>query len=117
MPRAERPTLLWDGDCAFCAHWIERWKGWTGAAVDYRPYQEALDDFPEVREDDCRRAVQLVLPDGRVFAAAHAVFQTLALAGRGAGLVRLYERSGLFRWCTEATYRFVAHNRGWLPKI
>lgn len=21
-----KPTLLWDGKCVFCAHWIHRWK-------------------------------------------------------------------------------------------
>lgn len=117
MSHADRPTLLWDGDCAFCAHWIERWQRWTGGAVDYRPYQDALEDFPEVREEECRRAVQLVFPDGRVLAAAQAVLQALAVADRQRWAFQLYQRSRLFRSVAEATYRWVARNRGWLPKI
>jgi hypothetical protein len=65
-----RPTLLWDGDCAFCAHWIRRWEKLVGDAVDCRAYQEALDEFPQVVEAECQKAVQLVLKDGRVLSAA-----------------------------------------------
>lgn len=117
MPRSDRPTMLWDGDCAFCAHWIERWRGWTGHAIEYHRYQEALDEFPQVREEECRRAVQLVLPDGRVLSAAHAVLQSLALAGRGSWMLAAYEHSRLFRAVAEGIYRFVARNRNWLPRL
>lgn len=110
-----RPTMLWDGDCGFCFRWIQRWKKATGDAVEYRPYQEALQEFPQVREEDCRQAVQLVLPDGRVLQAAHAVLQSLAIGGKAVWMLRLYHHSGVFRWLTEKFYRFVAHNRSWLP--
>ena len=98
-----------------CGRWIRRWQQATGDAVEYRPYQEALAGFPQVSREDCVAAVQLILPDGRVFAAAHAVLRTLALGGRAKRLLALYERSGIFRWCAEAAYRFVAANRSWLP--
>ena len=111
-----KATMLWDGDCGFCFRWIQRWRRATGDAVDYRPYQEALDDFPQVIEEECKTAVQLVLPDGRVLKAAHAVLQSLALGGRHVWMLRLYARSRCFRWLTEAAYRFVARNRSWLPR-
>lgn len=107
--------MLWDGDCGFCFRWIQRWKKATGDAVVYRPYQEALQEFPQVREEDCRQAVQLILPDGRVFQAAHAVLQSLVIGGKAGWMLKLYHRSGLFRWLTERLYRFVARNRSWLP--
>jgi len=110
-----KPTMLWDGDCAFCFHWIQRWKKATGDAVAYRPYQEALDDFPQILEEDCKQAVQLVMEDGRVLRAAHAVLQSLAIGGRLKWMLRLYERSRSFQWFTESAYRFVAKNRSWLP--
>jgi len=111
-----RATMLWDGDCSFCYRWIQRWKKATGEAVDYRPYQEALENFPQISEADCVQAVQLVLPDGRVLKAAHAVLQSLALAGKCCWMLRLYQRSGFFRRLTETAYRFVARNRAWLPR-
>jgi predicted DCC family thiol-disulfide oxidoreductase YuxK len=111
-----RPTMLWDGDCGFCFRWIQRWKRATGNAVEYRSYQEALQDFPQVDEAACREAVQLVLPNGDVLKAAHAVFKSLAIGGRHAWMLRLYERSAIVRGLTEAAYRFVARNRDWLPR-
>lgn len=115
MTKPDKPTMLWDGDCGFCGRWIRRWSALTGDAVDYRRYQDALEDFPQVREDDCRRAVQLVLPDGRVLSAAHAALHALAAGGRFRFLSNLYQKSGIFRACAEAAYRFVAANRSWLP--
>lgn len=106
-----KPTLLWDGECGFCARWVRRWQKATGDAVDYRPYQEALADFPQVREADCVKAVQLVLPDGSILQGAHAVFQALAFGGRVRRLLWLYRNCGLFRSCAEALYRFIAANR------
>ena len=117
MNRPAKPTLLWDGECLFCAHWIRRWEKWVGPAIDYRTYQEAISDFPQVREADCEKAVQLILPDGRVYSAAHAVLRSLALGGRAPWLLVRYERSLAFRRCTEAAYRFVAANRSRLPRF
>ncbi len=110
-----KPTMLWDGDCNFCFSWIQRWRKATGDAVEYRPYQEALEVFPQVVEEECKKAVQLVMPDGRVLKAAHAVLQSLAIGGKSVWMLNLYERSGFFRWLTETAYRFVARNRSWLP--
>jgi predicted DCC family thiol-disulfide oxidoreductase YuxK len=117
IKKPAKPTLLWDGDCGFCAHWIRRWASLVGDAVDYQTYQEVIQEFPQVDETECKKAVQLILPDGSVLAAAHAVLQSLAIGGRAAGLLARYERSPVFRRCTEAAYRFVAANRNWLPRL
>ena len=66
-------------------------------------------------EAACREAVQLVLPDGDVLQAAHAVLKSLAIGERQVWMLRLYERASFFRRLTEAAYRFVARNRDWLP--
>jgi len=112
-----KPTLLWDGNCRFCRRWILRWQKLTGEQVDYRPCQEALQDFPQLSPGDCERSVFLILPDGQTFSAAHAVFQSLALAGKYPFLLRWYEKSALFRKLSEFTYSLVAGNRGWLPRF
>jgi predicted DCC family thiol-disulfide oxidoreductase YuxK len=112
-----RPTMLWDGECGFCSHWIQRWEKTTGATVDYRPFQQALPDFPQVTEAECRHAVQLVLPNGKVYAGAHAVLKSLAVGGRARRLLSWYERSRIFHWLADSAYRFVAANRFWLPRF
>ncbi len=62
--------------------------------------------------------MQLILPDGRVFEAAEAVFQTLAIADHRFGLW-LYRHGPGFKFASETLYRLVAGHRplfSWLTK-
>lgn len=111
-----KPTMLYDGDCGFCQRWIERWRRKTGDRVIYLPYQSAAAQFPQVTEAECRRAVQLIMPNGTVVSAAHAVFHTLAFAGRYGTLLGMYEHLPPFAWAAEVMYQLVAHHRVMLSK-
>lgn len=111
------PTMLFDGDCPFCRHWVEKWRKIGLGKVVYKPYQQALLEFPQISEKQCQEAVQLILPDGRVLSGAHAVFTALAIAGRSRFLLRWYEQVPFFRRISQAFYRFVAKNRSWLPQL
>ena len=42
------PLMIWDGECHFCRHWIERWREITTGEVEYAPCQEIADRFPEI---------------------------------------------------------------------
>ena len=106
-----KPTLLYDGDCGFCWRMVVRSKKITGAAVDYLPYQTALEKFPKVTKSQCAAAAQLIMPDGTVFSAAHAVFKTLSLSGGWPKPLWLYKNSVLFRTLSEFSYRLVAKHR------
>lgn len=109
-------TMLYDGDCAFCKHWVEKWRNQTGNVVRYAPYQSELTNFPQLSEAACKQAVQLILPDGTVFSGAKAVFKALALNGKTEWL-NIYEKipflGGLFEW----SYQIVAHNRTTFSKL
>jgi predicted DCC family thiol-disulfide oxidoreductase YuxK len=114
------PLMLWDGECGFCSRAVTRWSNLTGGKVEYIPYQffevtadGRLKDFPELSVDDCRKSVQLILPDGRHFSAAEAVFYALAIAGRKKYLYWLYRHLPGFKWLSEFVYRFVASRRHW----
>jgi len=72
-----KPLLIWDGECAFCRLWIERWREITAGKVDYAPYQEVADRFPEISREEFTRAMALVEPDGETFFAAEAVYRSL----------------------------------------
>ena len=65
----------------------------------------------EIPEEDFRRSVQLVLPDGRVFRGAEAVFGSLSFAPRGGRLLSAYRKVPGFAALTEATYRVIADHR------
>jgi predicted DCC family thiol-disulfide oxidoreductase YuxK len=107
-----RPLLLFDGDCGFCRGWIARWRPATKDRVDYAPSSPAGERFPEIPPEEFRRAVQLVLPDGRVLSGARAVAAALAEAGgvRRWPLV-LYERLPGAAPVAEAAYGLVARHR------
>src|SRR6266545_2140670 len=107
----EKPLLLFDGDCGFCKRWVERWKSLTGHRVDYAPSQEAGPRFPEIAAEEFRRSVQLVLPDGRVFDGAEAVFVSLSFAPRRGWLLTAYRNVPGLAAVTEFAYGVVARHR------
>ncbi len=105
------PVMIYDGDCAFCRRWIRRWQRLTGNAVEYAPYQEVLDQFPQVSRESAEAAVQLVVPGGEVLSGAAAVCRSLRDA-RGCGWAdRAYGKVPGFRPIAEMLYRLVARNR------
>ena len=72
MPE-RRAVMLYDGSCAFCGRWVQRWRHFTGDAIDYQPYQEAAARFPQIPSDALGRAVHLIEPDGHITRGAGAV--------------------------------------------
>jgi predicted DCC family thiol-disulfide oxidoreductase YuxK len=106
-----RPLLVFDGDCTFCRTWIGYWKRLTGDAVAYAPFQEAADRLPQIPGENFARAVQLILPDGEVFSAAHAVFRSLAAVPGYAWLLWAYLHVPGFAAATEWSYRQIAAHR------
>ena len=115
-----KPLLVFDGDCDFCRTWVARWRRIVGDGVDYEPFQAAGVRFPTIPRSRFRQAVQLIAPDGEVFAGAEAVFRTLALApGRPGGrrwLAAYLHVPGarpVFDW----GYRWVADHRPLLTRV
>jgi predicted DCC family thiol-disulfide oxidoreductase YuxK len=78
----ERPLIIYDGKCSFCRRSVERAKSITGQRVEYEPYQQAGERFPQVEFAAFGRAVHLIEPGGRVSRGAEAVFRALSLGGR-----------------------------------
>ena len=109
--------MLYDSDCGFCLHWIEKWKKMTGDEIEYKPCREAGQNFPQVSEKDCQEAVQLIIPEGSILSGAHAVFKSLSLAGKYRSLDWLYDRLPIFGRITELIYQWVAHHRLFLSRF
>jgi predicted DCC family thiol-disulfide oxidoreductase YuxK len=111
MMPGETPLLIYDGDCGFCRAWIARWQRSIGDRLEVAPYQQVAERFPDIPRQRFAHAVQLVMPDGERFEAAHAVFQSLALAPGGGAPLALYRHVPLFAPISEALYRVVADHR------
>ncbi|MFL6519549.1 MAG: lipase maturation factor family protein [Chthoniobacterales bacterium] len=105
----EKPLLIFDGDCHFCRRWIERWRGLTAGAVEYAPFQEVADRYPEIPREGFEQAVHFIDADGRVYRGAEAVFRSLG--SRAGGWCWCYEHVVGFAAISEGAYAFVARRR------
>ncbi len=111
----DRPTLIFDGDCGFCRYWIARWRRATGDLVEYVPYQEVAEQYPEIPVESFARSVQLILPDGGVTSGAEAVFGAMASLH---GLpLWIYRKVPLAARVAEAVYAFVAARRPLFSRV
>lgn len=116
MPAA-KPVLVFDGDCGFCRFWVEYARQLTGDAVEYAPFQEAAERFPDIPPDAFRRAVQFIEPSGRASSAAEAAFRLAALVPGYAWLLWLYRRLPGFAPASEFSYRVVAGHRSFFDSL
>jgi len=117
MPAERCPTLVYDGDCGICRYWIDYWKQQTGDLVVYRPYQEAAEEFPAIPRERFARAIQLIEPDGTIYAGAAATYRTLRHAPGRAAWWWMYERIPGFAAISERAYAFFARRRGLLSRL
>jgi predicted DCC family thiol-disulfide oxidoreductase YuxK len=106
-----KPLVLFDGDCRFCRRWIERWREMTGDAVEYAPFQEAGERFPEIPRAQFEEALHFIDKDGTIYRGAEAVFRSLGTVRGGRVLTWCQEHILGFPLITETAYRFIARNR------
>ena len=85
------PLLVFDGDCGFCRFWVERWRAWTDGHFRFEPFQTAAEKFPDMPRERFEKAVQLIEPNGAVYAGADAFFRLLEFV-RGFGWLAILLR-------------------------
>ena len=112
-----RPTLVYDGDCGICRYWVDYWQALTGDRVVYRAYQEAAADFPAIPLEAFRRSIQLIEPDGSMYAGAAATYRVLRHAPGRASWWWLYTHVPGFAPASEWSYTFFARRRGLLNRV
>jgi predicted DCC family thiol-disulfide oxidoreductase YuxK len=111
-----RAVLIYDGDCPMCrasALWLLR-RAMAGGARDLEilpcrsPARRRR--YPQVTDEACLTAMQLVLPDGRVLAGADAVPEILRRIPRWRWLAGIFDQPAV-RPLARRLYRWVADNR------
>ncbi len=107
---AQRPVLVFDGDCSFCRIWVGYWRKLTGDRVEYVPYQSDAGRFPDVPVSDFQKAVQF-FEGGRRYSAAEAVFHLAASRPDGRWALWLYQLVPGVGAIAEVLYRFIAAHR------
>lgn len=101
--RPERPTLIYDGDCAFCRQCVARVQRWDR---EHRLAVVPFQDRVRVAEfgiplPALAAAMHVVLPDGRVFAGADAAPEILRLVPGKRWLALAFDLPGvrpMARW-------------------
>jgi predicted DCC family thiol-disulfide oxidoreductase YuxK len=114
-----KPLLIYDGDCGFCLHWVQRWQRITGDAVDYLPFQDPIlaTRYPELTPADLGAAVHLIEVDGTVWRGAAAALRARATNSRCRFLLWCYRFLPGFAFAAESLYAWVARNRGWMSRF
>src|SRR5437867_11563416 len=117
LPMPQKPLILFDGDCSFCRRWIDRWRFYARDQIEFQPYQQAADRFPQIPRQQLERAIHLVEPDGALSSGAGAVFRMLWLVGHHRWLFWLYDFLPGFAFLAERFYRLVAAHRDGFDKL
>lgn len=112
-PGPVRPTLVFDGSCAFCRRWVGRIQRWDRRnAISYLRLQDAAaESVSGRRRKDLERAVHLVRRDGAVFAGAAAARELFAELPGGRVLSGAMRLPGAMAVAARA-YAWVARRFG-----
>lgn len=110
MEQQQKPVLIYDGDCAYCAYQVRYWQRLTGDAVVYEPWQTAAGRYPEISREDFQGSIQLITPGGERYQGAAAAFRVVAMGGRPLAM-RAYHHLPGYSWVSERLYTFVSHHR------
>jgi predicted DCC family thiol-disulfide oxidoreductase YuxK len=106
-------VALYDGHCRICTAGARRLSVLARpGTVELRDFQEpgVLAAFPSLTLEQCMQALQLVTPEGRVFAGAEAVVRILTRRRILGAPAWLYYLPGV-RWVCDAAYAWIARNR------
>ena len=105
-------VLLYDGECGICQEWVDYWQQLTGDKVNYRPYQEATDDYPDIAVEDIEAAIHLIESDGSVCNGARATYSLYQDIHPQSILLLFYRFLPGFGLFSELCYRFFSTHRG-----
>jgi predicted DCC family thiol-disulfide oxidoreductase YuxK len=106
-------VLIYDGLCKFCTAGATHFIGWMGRVdVELLDFQRpgALDRFPGLTHEICMSAMQLVMPQGRIYHGFEAAVRAFATRRFLGPLAYLYYVPGL-RHLLDFLYAKVAANR------
>ena len=114
-----KATLIYDNECPLCT----RAAGWVAAhgtrdALDTLPCKSPAraERFPNISEQACMEAMQLVLPDGRVYSGDQALPLLLNLIRGWRWLAALFRIPGV-SLLSPVVYRWIARHRQALSVI
>ena len=110
--RAERATLIYDGECGLCRQCVDLVTAWDrDRRLDYVPFQDG-DGVARfgLALPALAAAMHLVLPDGRIYAGADAAPEILKLLPGKGWLAWIFAVPGV-RLAARRAYAWIAARR------
>ena len=115
----ERAVLIYDGECPVCRRimaWIEEnQKKDSFEAIPCRS-DAARERFPFMEDMVCMRAMQLILPDGRILSGEKAVPEIVKRLKRYGPLAEVFRLPGS-EMLSRALYRWLAAERYHVARV
>ncbi len=109
-------VLIYDGDCSMCrasALWLMR-RALAGGADQFEilPCRSPVrrERYPQITDEACMSAMQLVLPDGRVLSGADAAPEIIRRIPRWRWLAGVFALPGV-RPLSRRGYAWIARSR------
>ena len=117
FPPANKPVMVWDGDCGFCRYWMLRWKKISGNQIAYEPYQESYHKYDDIPVERFKEAVQFIETDGQIYSGPAAAYRSLHSLDKYKWLYNLYLSNRFFKKVSDHAYYFIAQRRGLFLQI
>lgn len=113
-----KPILVWDGNCGFCAYWVHHWKYLTVGKIEFRTYQETAEIFVDIPLKEFKKASRLVEPDGRVYSGPDSAYRSLVYSTKNhLPFHKWYLRYSWFTWLSDQMYTVIAKHRSFFYKL
>ena len=112
-----KPVLVYDGDCAFCTFWIQRWQKLAGYRIQFRPFQDMEVDYSEVSEQQFKSSIWFFSTRGNYYSAARALLMTVDHRHFGKTLLWLMNNIPGVNKLFDGIYYFMSHHRGFFWRL
>lgn len=118
-PPANRPLIIFDGDCGVCRKLARTFTRLSGGRSDYAPYQSVAERYPEVTIIQFEQSVKFIDLSGEVSEGAEASFRAMALVPSlfWRWPLWIYRHLPGARFISELCYRYISTNRRWLSAM
>ncbi len=113
MTTPEQETVIYDGQCGFCRHQVERLRRMDRRnQFRYLPFQEAESDAHLAHHDFANResGMRFISADDRLFIGADAVYQIARRLTPWRWIVWIYRLPLIHALCKKV-YAWIARNR------
>lgn len=117
FPPQDKPVLIWDGNCGFCKYWVTRWKRMTGDSLNYRTFQEASQDFPDIPLKEFKKASRIIEFDGSVYSGPDSAYRSYDYGDKSYPWHSWYSTYPVFTWLSDHGYNWIAKHRSFMFKV